>query len=186
MLSRKHWDRDAIQSIVADGERGEAKIKNIIQSLFTEDEKVALNAHYHGRERYDIRVSSGECKDVLKLELETGLTLKYWDDKLPRSMWPMGTNVLMRKIGEGKHFDVFVKFSPTFRSFFACTYDYALQKGKIKTIKNHSLGFKTCDEVFAIGWEHVKNGDEYAFDNLPALKHLILTQLIKKLASQSS
>jgi len=125
-----------------------------------------------------------------------------WDDDLSTlnpfngGSWTYGINMLGRKMQNFKDgnvegsFDIFIKHSPTFRSFYAWPAWWVMkERGRSVTTRilpKHSLDFKTNNEVFSMSWskfEDLKDfgidkngqwfGDWFVYDNYKRLAKLL-------------
>lgn len=95
--------------------------------------------------------------DNLTVELECGTTQSKWDSVLGMyPYWKYGLNVLTRKCVEGR-WDIFIKYNTKLNSFFALTYPFLMEVGKIKEGISHSLGYNTNNNVISVAWEDIVN-----------------------------
>ena len=89
-----------------------------------------------------------------------------------------------RKISEGKHYDIFIKYNIECTSFFACTYEFIRKYGIPGQHKKDVLGFVTDNDFYSIPWSYTKipfNDDsDFCFDNFDHLQKLIEKILKKK------
>jgi len=103
---------------------------------------------------------------IAKIEFEYGKMQTDWDYTMPRKRW-YGINLLTRK-DYGINFDLFIKSSPTFNSFFAvdCRDGY-MEKHFLRTIDSHSssVGITTNERKFEIPWSMVET-HQFKFDNV--------------------
>jgi hypothetical protein len=113
------------------------------------------------------------------IELECGKDQKQWVSSIHdnRARWVYGLNVLSRKVSEGQHYHVFIKHNAEGNSFFACTYGFVKQYGKLHPLARHSLQFVTDSVVYAIPWQFVDQPNpvqnQFCTDNPLHLKALI-------------
>ena len=95
---------------------------------------------------------------ITKVEFEYGANQEEWDFEFPLHKW-QALNLVTRK-NYGETFELFIKSSRTFNSFFAidCR-DRFVQKNfgaKPETLP-HNLGFETNDEFYRIYWKDATN-----------------------------
>jgi hypothetical protein len=91
---------------------------------------------------------------VIKIEYEYGAKQNDWDFEIPRTSW-QALNMLTRK-KYGENFPLFIKSSPTFRSFFAidCRNNFVQENSVIEILK-YNLDFETDNEFYRIYWDNV-------------------------------
>jgi hypothetical protein len=139
-----------------------------------------VKAHEHALMRHDVVVShdSSPGKTVL-LELECGKDQAQWKDTIfdNEAKWKYGLNVLSRKVAEGKHFDLFIKYNVSGSSFFACSYEFIADKGIPQKLYRTSLAFNTDKTVFSIPWKVAREcndaDEQFCMDNWEKLTLLI-------------
>lgn len=121
-----------------------------------------------------VHISANRVKSVIaRIEFEYGKNQHDWDYEIPwkeevKGNWT-AINLMFRK-KYGENFDVFVKASPTYRSFFLidCRDDFVkrITENQISQV-NHNLGFETNDEIYRLEYNVVQKNIFY--DN-PKLK----------------
>lgn len=111
-----------------------------------------------------INPNRDEKEVVARIEYEYAATQDCWDFELPRDKWS-ALNLITRKDYDN-NFDIFLKSSPTFNSFFAIDCRNKFISGNfsnIEKIENHSLSFETNDDFYRIYWDDVSK-HEYLID----------------------
>lgn len=179
---RKTWNHGAISQLANEAKPLEVQFGNELNKFLTQlDANIRVRPHENKFHRHDLIIEHQDHSDKkVLIELECGKTQSQWCSSIEdnRKKWPMGLNVLSRKISEGQHYDIFIKHNVACNSFFAATYDMIKQYGKPARIYNHSLHFKTDSNVFAIPWTCVDEQltiDGFCTDNWGILLNMIKT-----------
>ena len=93
---------------------------------------------------------------IVKVEYECGMNQTEWDFELPRFKW-QALNLMTRK-KYGETFELFIKSSRTFNSFFAidCREGFVQKNfgGDTEDI-NHNLEFETNKKAYRIYWHEL-------------------------------
>lgn len=182
---RKTWDKISVHKCAVDTQHLEIMFGEKLKEWFTPELGWTVHWHENPYHRHDFYLQHEAFpeKRVL-IELECGKDQVQWVSQIQdnRSRWPFGLNVLSRKIAEGKHYDVFIKYNLTGTSFFAATYDFILAQGRPVQLKKHSLKFKTDATVYSLPWSLVEQPEahrDFCVDAPTALIELVTRQLHK-------
>lgn len=180
LTNRRIWNKRKISELAEDAKPLEIAFGNQLKQWLTGDQsdsKFTVEPHVNKYNRHDLIIRHQDYPDnPLFIELECGKDQVQWKSSVQdnRQKWVLGLNVLSRKISEGKHFHVFIKHNVDCNSFFACTFEYAAQVGKVRYLRKHSLNFKTDNVVYSIPWSETEKPDlkEFCMDDKDKLKEL--------------
>lgn len=189
---RQTWNRAAIHNLAVESQPSEIEFGERLKQWFCSSDGYTVKWHINQFHRHDFIISHASLPErKAYIELECGKDQTQWVSSIDdnRQRWKYGLNVLSRKIAEGQHYDVFIKYNRTGTSFFACTYDFARREGVVTTLRKHSLNFKTDSTVYAIPWSWVDDRDtvEFCADDPIRLRRMVDSVLgVQSLPGQPS
>ena len=178
---RHTWDKGQIDKLARSSEVYEKLFGANLQTWLGSEYVVQPHQNKFNRHDFFLFKKSNPSKQV-GIELECGVTQDQWTQHIHdnRKRWVQGLNVVSRKIVEGQHFDVFIKHNKSCNSFFAATYDFIKQNGKIVIQTQNSLKFKTDNTIYALPWALIEEEShaDFVTDDPEKLKTLLDTFLV--------
>ena len=190
LTNRRIWNKRKISELANDAKPLEIAFGNQLKQWLSHDSNITIEPHTNKFNRHDLVVHHKDFPDSpLFIELECGKDQVQWKTRVQdnREKWVMGLNVLSRKISEGKHFHIFIKHNVACNSFFACTFEYAAQVGKVRYLRKHSLNFNTDSVVYSIPWQETEtpNLEEFCMDDATKLREMMLLTWNKTIKNAS-
>jgi len=180
-LPQRHtWDKAHIDQLARSSETYEVQFGSQLQRWLGPE--YVVQPHSHKFRRHDFLISrTADPARKIGIELECGVTQEQWLQRLTdnRRRWVQGLNVVSRKIVEGQHFDIFIKHNKACNSFFAATYAFIKQHGRVLTQTRNSLSFQTDNTIYALPWSLVdqeqqgQHVPEFVSDDTARLKALV-------------
>lgn len=129
--------------------------------------EINIESQYAKNDINFVHISPDRKKEtIVRVEFEYGEKQEEWLDEFPKHYWNRGLSLVSRK-KYGETFDLFIKSSLSFESFFAidCKNNFIKTMfGDTEQKVAHNLGFSTNSDFFNINWNEVDKCN-YSIEN---------------------